>query len=431
MTTTTAQRAAATTILSATQQRSIVDARKAKLALWTGAVSSGKTIASLIAFLDGVARAPDRGLIVIVGRTLQTIERNILDPLMSTELFGPLSAHIHHTRGSSTVTILGRTAHLIGASDVRSEGRIRGATVALAYVDEVTLLPQGFWMMLLSRLRVPGARLLATTNPDGPTHWLRKDFILRADQVNMQVFQFRLADNPSLTDEYLRDIYATYTGLWRRRFIDGHWCIAEGAVYDMFDEARHVIRGPLPQMIAWPGVGVDYGTANAFSAHLIGVQPGDGAHPTRLVVAREYRHDPRAAFKQKTDAEFSADLRAWINPDRPEWVAVDPSAASFRVQLFRDGVTNVVNADNAVLDGVRQVGSLLAADRLVIHESCRGLLDELPGYSWDPAAAARGQDKPIKVDDHGCDSARYGIVTTQIAWRKHLPVTHLAPAHTR
>lgn len=414
-------------LLSARQVQSIADSTRAKLSLWSGAVSSGKTISSLIAFLGAVADAPSVGLITCVGRTLQTIERNLLDPLQSPELFGPLAAHVHHTAGSNTAIILGRTVHLIGASDSRAEGRIRGATVCLAYVDEATLVPQPFWMMMLSRLRVPGARLLATTNPSGPGHWLRKDFILRAAEVNMAVFQFQLSDNPSLTDEYIRDLEAQYVGLWRRRYLLGEWCMAEGAVFDGFDTDRHVLKGPLPPLVSYPGVGVDYGTTNAFSAHLLGVQNQDHAAgtPARLVLAREYRHDPKHARAQLTDADYSIQLRQWIaQAPKPAWVAVDPSAASFKLQLFRDGQSNVIDANNKVIDSIRLAASLLAFDRLVIHESCTGLIDEIPGYSWDPVKAERGDDAPIKADDHGIDSGlRYAVSSTQTLWQPYIPMT--------
>jgi PBSX family phage terminase large subunit len=410
-------------LLSTKQIESIAYAKQAKIALWSGAVSSGKTIASLISFLGAVAVAPQVGLLVVVGKTLQTIERNLVDPLQSPELFGPFAAQVHHTPGSNSMIVLGRTVHLVGAADARAEGRIRGSTVALAYVDEATLIPQSFWMMLLSRLRVPGARLLATTNPDGPAHWLRRDFILRAAEVNMIVFQFRLADNPSLTREYIRDLEAQYVGLWKRRYLDGEWCMAEGAIFDAYDPTRHILRGPLPRLLTYPGVGVDYGTTNAFSAHLLGVQY-DNTVPARLVLAREYRHDPRHAQVKLTDADYSVKLRQWISQSQPpQWVAVDPSAASFKLQLFRDGLSNVIDANNDVLNSIRLAASLLASDRLVIHESCTGLLEELPGYSWDPAAAERGIDAPIKVADHGIDSGmRYSISSTETLWRGYIPL---------
>ena len=52
--------------------------------------------------------------------------------------------------------------------------------------------------------------------------------------------------------------------------------------------------------------------------------------------------------------------------------------------------------------------------------SCRGLLDEVPGYSWDDEAAEKGLDEPIKVDDHGIDAARYAVHTTRSIWRPML-----------
>ena len=404
--------AAVTKVLSAKQIRSIAEAQSTpQIALWSGAVSSGKTIASLLAFLIAVAAAPDRGLVVIVGRTLQTIERNIINPLQASTLFGMVAGHVHHTTGSTTATILGRTVHLVGANDVRAEGRIRGATIALAYVDEATLLPQSFWMMLLSRLRVPGARLLGTTNPDGPGHWLRRDFILRPGDVGMRYWHFTLDDNPSLDPEYVARLKRQYTGLWYRRFIEGRWVLAEGAIYDAWDPDRHIIRGTVPPLVRLPGVGVDYGTTNPFSALMLGVTE-DG----RLVLTREWRWDSKKQMRALTDAEYSARLRTWIGEDRPEWVCVDPSAASFNTQLFRDGLMPTPAA-NSVLDGVRLVASLIAQGLLLVHESCAGWIDEIGGYVWDEKAAELGEDKPLKVDDHSMDAGRYAIATTEVLWR--------------
>lgn len=410
--------------LSHKQRLSMVEAKTAKLALWSGAVSSGKTIASLYAFLDAVADAPDSGLIIIVGRSLQTIERNIFDPLADPALFDQrIVRTIHHTTGSTTANILGRTVHLIGASDVRSEGRIRGATVAIALVDEATLLPQSFWMMLLSRLRVPGdrSRLLATTNPGPPNHWLRKDFILRAGEVGMANWHFNLADNPSNTPRYVADLHAQYRGMWRRRFIDGEWVMAEGAVFEAFDPDRHVLRGPLPKLSRLLGCGVDYGASNPCAALLLGVQDEQGTRPARLVLAREWRHDPKVAQRTLTVAEVAQQFTEWLGPTKPPWIVVDPAAKAFRDELFLAQNHDVLQADNAVLPGLHLVASLLATGHLVIHESCKALLDEIPGYSWDTKAAEKGEDKPIKVDDHSIDAARYVIATTEGQWRWLVP----------
>ncbi|WP_043843494.1 PBSX family phage terminase large subunit [Amycolatopsis taiwanensis] len=418
-----------TQLVSPKQIRSIVESASARLCVWTGAVRSGKTIGSLLAFLIRVAAAPRSGLIVIAGKTLQTIERNIIDPLQDSAIFGPVAGAVHHTRGSNTAVILGRTVHLLGANDKGAEGKFRGATVYLAYVDEATLIPEAVWNQILARLSPPGAQLLATTNPDGPAHWLRKNFLLRAAELRLATWTFTLDDNPHLDPAYVESLKREYVGLWYRRFIEGQWCLAEGAVYEMWDPARHVID-VLPPIERWVGMGVDYGTTNPFAALLLGMGAPEFDGARRLYLTHEWRWDSKERRRALTDHEYSERLRGWLDdlprphaPNvhgiHPEWTVVDPSAASFIQQLYRDGLTPTL-ADNSVLDGIRTVSSLLARDLLKVHKSCGGWLDEIGGYSWDPDKAERGEDAPIKVADHSLDAGRYVVHTTEALWRPHV-----------
>ncbi|GAU67674.1 putative phage terminase large subunit [Streptomyces sp. NBRC 110611] len=404
--------------LTVKQERSIRESVDVRIALWHGAVRSGKTYASLLAFLMHLRRAPASGLLLICGRSLQTIERNIIEPLQDPALFDPdIAAAVRHTRGATTASIFGRTVHLIGASDARAEGRLRGLTAALAYVDEATLLPEAFFVQLLARLSVPGAKLLATTNPDSPRHWLKTGYLDREGELDLRAWHFRLADNPSLSEAYVDALRAEYVGLWRRRMIDGAWVVAEGSVYDMWDEQRHVVDS-LPAMRRY-WAAVDYGTTNPFSALLVGLGDDD-----RLYVVNEWRHDSRAARRQMTDAQYSRAVREWLAEHgiEPDWIFVDPSAASFSTQLWTDGHPGVTRARNDVLDGIRSVSTALDSGLLRVHSSCTGLLSELPGYAWDPAASDKGEDRPIKRDDHSCDALRYALHSTVHEWR-HLLTT--------
>ncbi|WP_445269625.1 PBSX family phage terminase large subunit [Streptomyces sp. DSM 41634] len=384
----------------------------ARINVWHGSVRSGKTIASLLRFLFAVRRAPASGLILIVGRSLATIERNVIEPLQDPLLFTDTAAEVHHTRGATTAVILGRVVHLIGASDARSEGRLRGLTASVAYADEITLLPEPFFVQLLARLSVPGAILLGTTNPDGPRHWLKTGYLDRQHELDLRSWHFQLADNPALSPEYVASLAAEYTGLWRRRMILGEWCVAEGAIYDAYDEQRHVVD-TLPAMRRyWSGV--DYGTSNPFSMVLLGLGE-DG----RLYAVGEWRHDARAARRQMTDAAYSRAVRGWLAEQdiAPEWTFIDPSAASFSTQLWADGFSGVARANNSVSDGIRSVANLLDSGRLLIHRSCQGLLAEFPSYVWDDAAAARGEDRPVKANDHSLDALRYAVHSTAHEWR--------------
>ena len=84
---------------------------------------------------------------------------------------------------------------------------------------------------------------------------------------------------------------------------------------------------------------------------------------------------------------------------------------------------NPVLANNAVLDGIRCVSSLLGLGSLMVHRSCKGWIDEIGGYSWDDKAALLGEDKPVKVDDHSLDAGRYALFSTKSVWGTVIPLT--------
>lgn len=399
----------------------------ARVNLWSGSIRSGKTVASLVAWLIYVAHAPKGGALVVIGRTRESIGRNIFGPLTDPTLFGSIAQQVRYTPGAPTAVILGRTVHVLGASDTRAEMVLRGLTVAGAYVDEATLVSEAFWVQLLGRMSVPGARLFASTNPDGPAHWLKRQVIDRGAELGYRVFTFKLTDNTHLDPTYVAQITREYVGLWYRRFILGEWVQAAGAIYENWDPARHVApAATFPTMAKVLTVGVDYGDTHPTRGYLLGLGP-DTRTPTagyRLYVLSEW------APGHMTIGEHSTSLRAWIAAQpqewrNPDWISVDPAAASFKSQLFHDGMTSVRNAHNAVLPGIRTVAALLATDKILVADTCTHLIERLPGYVWDPKATARGEDQPIKSADDEVDGLRYATYTTRLDWRHLIP---LAPA---
>jgi len=413
------------------QERSIAHAN-ARINIWEGAVRSGKTIASLLRWLIFVSQAPRGGALVVCGKTLDTVYRNVFGPLMDTAITGPAAKHIKYTRGASSAVILGRHIAIITANDARAEGRLRGLTAAGAYVDELTLIPEAFFAQLLARLSVPGAKLFATTNPDGPAHWVRKKYLLRAGELDLRTWHFGLDDNPALPPEYVKAIKAEYTGLWYKRFIEGRWVLAEGAVFEAWDADQHMVDD-VPRIEQWLGVGLDYGSTNPFAALLAGIGTSpDGIR--RLYLTHEYRYDSKRALRQLAPSQYAQNVKDWLasavrpgehGPNgpligiRPPWIYVDP-ASDFDNELYYAGMTNVADAVNDVIPGIQSVSSLIASDRLRVHTSCEGWAEEAPGYSWDDKAAEKGEDKPIKVNDHSLDAGRYIIHSTAHTWRRDL-----------
>lgn len=410
-----------------------------RINLWEGSVRSSKTVSSLIRWVQYTRTGP-AGNLAMIGKTERTLKRNIVDPLI--DMLGPKRCKANW--GDGELMLLGRRIYLAGANNEASVSKIQGLTLAGFYGDEVTTWPESFWSMLLTRLSIEGAMGFGTMNPDHPRHWAKVDYLDRAavwirhdgtvlegddahthhdGPLDLARFSFRLADNPSLPAKYIADLEREFVGLWRLRYIDGLWVLAEGAIFDMFDPTpggRHVVSA-LPEIERWV-LAVDYGTSNPFSAGLIGLGV-DGC----MYVAREWRHDSRKVRRQMTDAQYSAALRSWLveldqvfpGCAQPEWIFVDPSAASFSVQLHQDGWLGVIGADNAVRDGIRSVSSLLAAEKLRFHHSCGGL-DEMVGYVWDAKAAERGVEQPLKVDDHFPDMVRYGVMGTRRWWTSWL-----------
>lgn len=378
--------------------------------MWHGAVRSGKTVGSLFAFLMRVAEAPTQGEIVIIGRTRDTVFRNLIGPLLNESMFGGFTEHIVCNRGAPTATILGRTVHVIGASDVRAEAIIRGMTINTSYVDELTLVAEDFMSQLMARHSVDGAWLGATTNPDAPGHYVKAQYIDRAAEMGHRIFHFTLDDNRKyLKPGYIDGLEKQHTGIWRDRFIRGLWTMADGMVFDAFDTDRHVVD-ELPTIVRTLSVGMDYGTTNPTSGIMLGI--GDDH---RLYAIAEW------APPQGVDAALSKSLQAWLAPlPQPEYLFVDPAAASFKLQLRTDGLSRIYNADNDVLAGIRTVSSLLATGQLLIHSSCTNLLREIPGYVWDKKASEKGEDKPVKLNDHHVDALRYAVASARRFWEPEL-----------
>lgn len=424
-------------MLGEKQRTSIRDSRHGpeNIALWEGAVRSGKTMASILAWCDYVRHLAPPGPLVMIGKTKDTLGRNVLDEIDT--YFGDASP-LQHTRGANEGRLFGRKVHMVGANDAKAETKIRGLTLAGAYVDEATLLPgESYWSMLLTRHLTTfpaGAKIFATTNPDSPAHWLKRSVIDKADEVNARVFHFTLDDNPILTDQAKQLLKASLSGLFYKRFIDGLWVAAEGAIFDMLDldghdgkPGRHrTTWADLPILVDYRILGLDYGTANPFHAVLLGVGIDD-----RLYVLSEWRYDGRKQQRAYDDGEYEQHLRAWLaggaglvldgRPVTEAWahrVAIDPSAASFRALLRNRGWTGLVAADNSVLDGIRNVSLLLSSGRLRFVQGAAPELErELLGYVWDPKAQAKGIDQPMKVDDHGCDAIRYAVQASRGVWR--------------
>lgn len=363
--------------------------------IWVGAVRSGKTYASIERFVHDLKYGPS-GDAMIIGVNRTSIQRNILKPLFSRLKFPCPTEKAQMSR------LYGRDVWFVGAPDVSAVSTIQGSTLSLAYVDEATNLPEPFWKMLESRLSIHGAKLIATCNPEGPAHWLKKDYI---DNPNLDLahWNFCLEDNPILDNSFKEQLKASYSGMWYKRYILGEWALAHGAIYDCYDRDNEY-ENPFPAP-SYYIVGVDYGTTNATAAVLCAITPNKWP---QIRVEAEYYYDSSKKGRSKTDQELVRDIKGFIGYKNVSAIYVDPAAASLKIALRQEDLP-VLDANNDVLLGIKICSKFIGGKNIVIQKGCTILREQLQSYAWDSKAADRGEDKPVKKDDHICDALRYAI----------------------
>lgn len=385
-------------LISEKQRQSLISSNS-RINIWEGAVRSGKTYISLWRFIKHITYGP-LGDYCIIAKTYDSFKRNILPQLQRM-----IGSDVRHYSGKREIKLWGKTIHIIGADDERSESKVRGATFCGAYVDEITMIPESVFKMLISRCAMGDSKIFGTTNPDSPYHWLKKDFL--TDNPDVCSYQFGLDDNPELQSDEKEYLKRQYRGLWYQRFIEGKWVQAEGAVYDFFDEKYHIIDFPQSQANFYI-LGVDYGTTNPCAFVLVGCNLH--RYPN-LWVEDEYYYSSKTNQRQKTDSEYATDLQNFLQYRPVKAIYIDPSAASFKAELQKAGVQNIYDAENEVNDGIRFVSNYLTIGKLKICRKAHNLISEFQSYVWDPKSAKTGVDKPLKENDHLLDALRYVLYT--------------------
>jgi hypothetical protein len=138
-----------------------------------------------------------------------------------------------------------------------------------------------------------------------------------------------------------------------------------------------------------------------------------------LYVLEEWGYFGNKLGKQKTDLQLSQDFVTFCGHRHIKRAYVDPSAASFILQLSRFADTPIRRGFNRdVRFGIRQVSALLGVQKLkFVRGKTPKLLGEMSAYSWNKKAALVGIEKPNKKDDHYVDALRYVLVGIRTIWK--------------
>ncbi len=394
-----------------------------------GAIRSGKTVSMSLSFVFWAMERFDGQNFAMCGKTIGSFRRNVLFWLKIMLRSRGYTISDHRTDNLVIITKGDVTNYfyIFGGKDERSQDLIQGITLAGVFFDEVALMPESFVNQATGRCSVDGSKYWFNCNPEGPYHWFKLNWIDKAagylgkqktEEIRRKeeeekknaglkellYLHFTMDDNLSLSEKIKARYRSMYTGVFFKRYILGLWVVAEGIIYDMFDAGKHIVKN-LAGLNGRYYVSCDYGTQNA-TVFLLWCKEAS----RKWVCCREYYYSGRDKGVQKTDTEYADDMEKWLNGIKPVKIVIDPSAASFIAELKRRGYS-IKKAENDVLDGIRYVASLLNEGKIVIYESCENTIKEFASYIWDAKASERGEDKPIKQNDHCMDALRYMCYT--------------------
>lgn len=396
---------------------------KATISVAEGAVRAGKTVDNVAMFAKMLELGVQDRIHLASGSTSANAKLNIGDCNgFGLEYIFRGRCKWSKFKGNECLRI--KTANreyiviFVGGSKADSFKKIRGNSYGMWIATEINLhhesmIQEAFNRQLASKTR----RVFWDLNPSSPANFIYKDYIDKFEETYGERYNyehFTIRDNASITEERIRDIESQYdkNSVWYRRDILGERCNAEGLVYPMFNRDIHVVRKGDVQTEGDYYVSSDYGIQNATVFLLWQKEVGS----KRWICLNEYYYSGRDNHYQKTVSEHVKGLIQMLNGIEPRAIIVDPSASALITEIRRKGY-HVRRADNDVKEGIDDVSTMLANQLLAFCDCCVNTIGEFGIYSWDEKASERGEDAPLKENDHAMDATRYFVRTKYLVRR--------------
>lgn len=369
-----------------------------------GSIRSGKTIAMIIGFLTWSQQMFKGQSFILAGKTMGALKKNVIRPMIQMlEAWGWPYDYIR-SGTDARLEIGSNTYYLYGANTEASQDALQGLTAAGAYADEAALFPKSFIDQMIARCSVDGWKVWMNCNPAGPHHFIREEYLSETEMKRKKVYHlhFTMDDNLSISPKRKEEYKNAWPhgSVFYKRFILGLWVVAEGLVYQQFNNNIDKLLwcGSDEKLTGRWFISVDYGTVNPCSMGLWCLRNHDA------IRIKEYYFDSRKEGYQKTDEEYYNDLERLAGNRYIEDIIIDPSAASFKEVIYRHNRFFVRNAKNDVINGIRTTSSMLNVGIVKIGSDCINSISEFGMYRWDEKST---EDKVIKENDHAMDDIRY------------------------
>lgn len=370
-----------------------------------GAKRAGKTVSNNDLFLKELKRIKkiatkigiDKPQYILAGNSLGNLHRNVL-----IELTNKYGIEFHMDKYNRFM-LFGVQVCCFGHGTIRDLSRIRGMTAFGAYINEGSTAVNEVFKEILNRCSGEGARAMVDTNPDNPLHWLKVDYIDKADGETIVEFVFTLFDNTFLTERYIKNIIkATPSGVFTDRDIYGRWVAAEGVVYKDFDVNKHLIDSiPENETIERYIGGIDYGYEHHGSVVVLAVCESGNYYLVEELAEQHKYIDWWIDETLKIQNKYL---------DKGIYFYADYARMEHIEQMQENGIY-VDKANKAVNEGINFVGSLIKQNQLFFLKDVfvKGA-NEMFLYSWAPTKS-NGKEEVIKKNDDVLDAVRYALFT--------------------
>ena len=365
----------------------------------SGAKRAGKTFILTLIFLSKIAERKGQGVEYIIGGATQaSIRRNVLNDMERL-----LGKELKIAKDNS-VKIFGNKVYILDGSKSDSWKKARGFTAYGALLNEGTSLNDMFVKECISRCSAPNATIYIDTNPENPTHFVKKDYINKSGErlsngrLNIKAFHFTLFDNDKLSPEYIDSIVkSTPLGMFTDRDIYGKWVSAQGVIYSSWRDEDNIIKRN--QLKDYNFIryfcGVDWGFKHHGVINLFGkTDTGE------VILLKEYAYTGKHIdfwidIAKKIKSEYG-DIYFYADSARPEYV-----------EAFQVAGLKCINAKKSVLQGISYMANLIHNKKfLIVDEDASLIKEEVYNYVWK-----ENVDEPVKVMDDSLDGCRYGVLT--------------------
>ena len=367
--------------------------------LFDGATRSGKTYSATLGFILWALAHPEPANYLVASKTWRQINESLIPEFV--QYAERIGLPKREDKGDRAVQIAHARFLFAEGGKHDSASKLKSLTARGSFLDEVTEMSEDFVLMCESRcLTIPDWKTVMTCNPEGPGHWVKRLYLdpaLDGDTMYERI-PFLIPDNPSISDTEVERMFHNNSALWKRRMLRGEWVAATGAVYHHWTTAAPP-KGDLG--MRWASL--DYAASGVAHACLF-EQYGD-----HVYMVDEWRYDGRVRGPLPVSRKASMITR-WLTGRPIVAMLVDPATPNEMKAVLADLLqVSVINAPNDIYGGINATAGWLENGHLIISPTCVETIREFGTYVWDEAAAARGESKPVKRDDHAMDATRYGV----------------------